>query len=171
MGFGGGTMKRLLTLVAASALVMQFGSGILEACGAKFLVATRSAQRQRMVRTSRPATILLYQHNNSAGVVEDTTALRDLLKGVGHTVTIAAGEAALHDAAQSGGFNLVVMQLAEAQRLKTAVNASLPNAAILPVAVLASSSVSAAAKAEFGKVLIVPTKTSEILSTVESAYK
>lgn len=160
-------MKKTLAVAVAFALLIQPGVEVLDACGAKFLVATRGALRQRLLRTRRPANILLYQHSNTPDVVEDTTALRDLLNGVGHTVTIADEEKELRDATRAGGISLVVMELGQARRLKS----SLPNANILPVAVVEETRVQLEAKQEFGHVLKAPARPNDILSVVESALK
>lgn len=164
-------MRQLFALVTVSALLVPLGSEALEACGAKFLVAVRSAQRQRMQHTRQPGNILLYQHSNSREVVEETTALRDLLNSVGHTAVIAPGEAALRDAGRTGRFDLVMMELSQARSLKSSVQSSLPGAKILPVAVLEETRVRDAAKKEFGRVLKAPARANETLEVVASALK
>src|SRR6187431_275726 len=128
-------MKRLITVVAAVAMSVQFGTARLDACGAKFLVATGSAFLQRLLRTRHPANILLYQHTRDKEVVEFVTKLRGMLRDMGHQVTVADGEAALRDAS-GGKFNIVILKLDEARRLKASVAAGLPDAAILPMEAL-----------------------------------
>ena len=164
-------MRRLVTVFAVIAAVADVGSSVLEACGAKFLVATRSARFQRSQRAIRPARILVYQHSSDRGVVEFTPALQETLNGVGHTVTVVAGESALRDAAGSGGYDIVMLQLDEARRLKASVKSWLPNATILPMGAYVTRPAAAAAKEEFGQVLTLPAKTSQLFSVVQAAYR
>jgi hypothetical protein len=141
------------------------------ACGAKFLVATRSARLQRLQRAARPANILVYQHDTDAGVVEFMGALRDTLAGVGHRVTIVESEAALRQAAQTSDFNVVMLQLDQARRLRGNVESWAPDASILPMAAFVTRPDAASAKEEFGQILALPTKTSQLFSVVQAAYR
>jgi hypothetical protein len=163
-------MTRLLTVVAAVAMSVQFGTTLLEACGAKFLVATSSAFLQRSQRTRHPANILVYQHTRDTDVVEFVTKLRGMLREMGHQVTVADGEAALRDAS-GGKFNIVMLKLDEARRLKASLASGLPAAAILPMEALVTQPVIAVAKQEFGRMLVLPATTKEVFSTVEAAYR
>jgi hypothetical protein len=164
-------MRRRLVFIAMLTVSIQANSQLLEACGAKFLVATRAARFQRIARATHPANILVYQHNDDAGVAAFAGSLRDHLNDVGHTVTVVAGETALRAAARRGGYNIVMMQLEEAYRLKTDIRASLPEARILPMGKYVTGPAAAAAKEEFGHVLRLPAKTNEVLSVVQAAYK
>ena len=85
-------------------------------------------------------------------------------------VTVADGEAALRDAS-GGKFNIVILKLDEARRLKASVAAGLPDAAILPMEALVTQPVIALAKQEFGRMLVLPATTKEVFSTVEAAYR
>jgi hypothetical protein len=164
-------VRNILACVVVAAMSGQVGAGVLEACGAKFLVATRSARFQRAQHTAHPAKILVYQHNADSGVIEFTSALKDTLSGVGHQVTIVSGEAALRDAARGGDFNIVMMQLDEAHRLKGDLKSWLPNASILPMGAYVTRPAAAEAKEEFGQVLTLPTKTAQLFSVVQAAYR
>jgi hypothetical protein len=164
-------MRRVCWFVAAIVISAQLGSAALDACGAKFLVATRAPRFQRVQRATRPANILLYQHSNDSGVVEFVGALRDSLNSVGHKVTVVAGDAALRDAARNGSFTVVMLQLDEARRLKTDLRSWLPDAAILPMGAYVTRPAAAAAKDEFGQVLTLPAKTSQVFAVVQAAQK
>ena len=162
-------MRRLMVLVAVLAVVAHLGIPVLEACGAKFLVATRSARFQRAQRATRPANILLYQHNDDAGVGEFMAALQSTLKDVGHKVTLVATEAALHDTASNNQFNVVMMQLDTARRLRGNLKSWSPDAAILPMKEFVTRPEASRAKEEFGQMLALPVKTSQLFSVVEAA--
>ena len=149
---------------------VQFGTTLLEACGAKFLVATGSAFLQRSQKTRHPANILVYQHSREADVVAFVTKLRAMLKDMGHQVTVADGEGELRSAS-GGTFNVVMLNLDEARRLKPSIAAGLPRATILPMDALITQPVIALAKQEFGRMLVLPATTREVYSTVEAAYR
>ena len=163
-------MKKALVLAAAAMMSAQAATAVVEACGAKFLVATGSAFWQRSQRTLHPANILVYQHNRETDVVEFVTKLRGMLGAMGHKVTVADGEAELRNAS-GGKFSVVMLQLDEARRLKASLAATLPNAAILPMEALVTQPVIAVAKQEFGRMLVLPATTKEVFSTVEAAHK
>jgi hypothetical protein len=163
-------MKKLLAIVAGLTLSVQFGTTLLEACGAKFLVATGSAFLQRSLKTRHPANILVYQHSREADVVAFVTKLRAMLTHMGHQVTVADGEAELRDAS-GGRFNVVMLNLDEARRLKPGIVLALPKATILPMDALVTQPVIALAKQEFGRMLVLPATTKEVYSTVEAANR
>jgi hypothetical protein len=162
-------MRRFIVLVAVFTLWVPAGTALLEACGATFLVATGSALWQRSQRTRHPANILVYQHSRDADVVEFVAKLRTMLTTMGHHVTVADGQPALSDA--SGNFNVVMLELDEARRLRTSIESKLPNAAILPMDALVTQPVIARAKLDFGRMLVLPATSREVFSTVEAAYR
>ena len=163
-------MRRFMVLVAVCVLSAPTGTALLEACGAKFLVATGSALWQRSQRSRHPAKILVYQHSRDADVVEFVAKLRTMLTGMGHHVTVADGPQALSDAS-GGDFNVVMLELDEARRLKASLESTLPNAAILPMDALITQPVIARAKQDFGRMLVLPATSREVFSTVEAAYR
>jgi hypothetical protein len=163
-------MRRFIVLVAVFTLWVPAGTTLLEACGAKFLVATGSALWQRSQRSTHPANILVYQHSRDAEVVEFVAKLRTMLAAMGHHVTVADGQQALSDAS-AGHYNLVMLELNEARRLKTSIESKLPNAAILPMDALVTQPVIARAKQDFGRMLVLPATSREVFSTVEAAYR
>ena len=93
-----------------------------------------------------------------------------MLEDVGHTVTIAASVDDLRDAARTDEFNIVMMGLGEARRLRDDVGSWSPDLVVLPVMTYAARPDAARAKREFGQVLTAPALTIELLSTVHDAY-
>jgi hypothetical protein len=164
-------MRKCYVLIAAVTVLGFLGEPVLEACGAKFLVATRSARFQRMQRATRPASILVYRHSEEAGVVEFMAALESTLERAGHSVTLVASESALRDQTQTGEFNVVMMQLDEARRLRSNVAAWEPGAAILPMAAFLTRPEASRAKQEFGQVLALPSKETQLFAVVQSAAR
>jgi len=164
-------MRTLIVPIAVLTLFVSIYGPVLDACGAKFLVATRSARFQRARYTTRPAAILVYQHNQDAGVAEFLAKLQTTLQGVGHKVTLVAGEAALHDAAATNQFNVVMMHLAEARRLRDDLKSWCPHTSILPMKDFVTRAEAARAKEEFGQMLALPTLDTQVFSMVQAAYR
>jgi hypothetical protein len=112
----------------------------------------------------------VYQHSREADVVAFVTKLRTMLTHMGHQVTVADGEGELRDAS-GGRFNVVMLNLDEARRLKPGIVLALPKATILPMDALVTQPVIALAKQEFGRMLVLPATTKEVYSTVEAAHR
>ena len=162
-------MRKLIVLLAVLTGVVDMSGRVLEACGAKFLVATGSPLLPRAERTTRPAAILVYQHNDDPGVVEFIVELRNLLNGVGHKVTVVTSEAALRDAASRQNFNVVMMQLDAARRLRNDLSSWSHGAAIVPMKPYVGGAEAARVKEEFGRLLKLPTTPHVVLSVVRAA--
>lgn len=164
-------MKKLAIGIVVVTVVSHVGAPVLEACGAKFLVATRSSRFQRMQRATRPANILLYQHSAEAGVVEFLDKLGGMLDGVGHKVTLVDSETALRRAVQTGSVNIVMMHLDQARRLRDDLKSWSPSTSILPMRELLTRTEIARAKEEFGHMLALPTKDTQMFAVVQAAYR
>jgi hypothetical protein len=164
-------MRAFIVLVAVLTGFVQMSGRVLEACGAKFIVATKSPRFQLAHRTTRPATILLYQHTPDPDVAEVIVELRNVLNSVGHKVTVATSEAALREAAISQKFKVVMMQLDAARRLRSDLASWSQGAAILPMKEFVAGAEAARIKKEFGQMLKLPTTDREVLSVVRDAHR
>ena len=164
-------MRKLIVLLVVLTAFVDMSSRVLEACGAKFLVVTKSPRFHLGQRTTRPATILVYQHDDVAGVVEFIAAAQNALNGVGHKVTVVTSEAALRDATRRQTFNVVMMQLDAARNLRSDLTSWSPGAVILPMKEFVPGAEAARVKGEFGHLLTLPTTDRELLSVVKAAYR
>jgi len=169
-------MKHVVAAVVVVALLTPAGVAIVEACGAKFLVAARSARLQKMQRAAKPANILLYQHSDDpkqdAADLEDlTTGMSVLLDKVGHSVTVAASEDALRETIRSADFDVVIVQLGAARRLRPDLNSWAPGTTVLPMERYLTKAQAAQAKEEFGQLLKLPATPTEVLSTVRDSAR
>ncbi len=168
-------MRKLLFCVIASIVVVGLGMDVLEACGAKFLVASRAARLQRIQVAANPATILLYlslaqaEETSTADAAEGDNAFQELLVKVGHKVQTATGMDEFRRAARTGDFDLVLMELETARELQAEVGSLAPEATLLPVVEFGSRAVKSRAKAEFGNVLNTPTTVDRILATIDES--
>lgn len=164
-------MRKLIVLLAVVAGFVDMSGRVLEACGAKFLVGPKSPFFQLGQRTTQPATILIYQHTADADVVEFIAELRKLLNGVGHKVTLVTSEAALRDVAGRQRFNVVMMQLDAARRLRSDLTSWSHGAAILPMKEYVPGAEAARVKEEFGQLLKLPATPHDVLSVVRAAKR
>lgn len=164
-------MKKLIVSLTILTGFVYMNGPLLEACGAKFLVSTRSPRHPKAKRATTPAAILLYQHSNEAPVVEFFGQVQDTLTGVGHKVTLVTNEAALRDAAGSERSNVVIMQLDAARRLRGDLSSRSRGAAILPVKAFVTRAEAVRVKEEFGQMLTLPTTDRNLLSVVENSYR
>ncbi len=164
-------MRRLSVTIAILTVLVHLGAPVLEACGAKFLVATRIARYQRALFAANPANILVYQHNSEEEVVEFAAALRTVLEDVGHTVAVVTTEGDLQNAARTNDFSLVMMALDAARLLRGDVESWSPESTLLPIAKYATRPQASRARQEFGRVLKVPARRSEVLSAVHDAVR
>lgn len=163
-------MKKLMVTTAVLAGLAHLGSPILEACGAKFLVAARVARYQRQQYTANPAKILVYRHTNDTEDVEFVAKLKGMLEGVGHSVTVAASEADLRDATRTHDFNIVMMEIDVARQLREDLGSWSPASTVLPIMLFATRREASGAKREFGQVIKLPAKENVVLATVHRAY-
>ena len=164
-------MKRLSLAIAALMAFVYLGSPVLEACGAKFLVATRIARYQRLQFSARPANILVYQHtSDDEEVVALAEALRLVMEDVGHSVTVVESESDLQNAAEAEDFDIVMMDLDVARRLRSNIESWTPESALLPMVAYATRPQASRARQEFGQVLRLPAKRVELLSTVHETH-
>lgn len=168
-------MKNLLVTIAISAIVALASGPVLEACGAKFLVATRAARFQKMQRAAHPANILIYQHSDqpnvdAAGLAEFVEKMRTILERVGHTVTVVESEDALQARVRGADFDVVMMELDAARRLRSDIRTWTPGASVLPIGSFLTTSQAALAKEEFGEVVRIPGSDSQMLSSVQKSY-
>jgi hypothetical protein len=163
-------MRKLIVLTAVLGVSVQICVPVLEACGAKFLAVSRSPRFQRAQHTTRPANILLYQHDPNAGVAEFMAKLQDVLIGFGHRVTIVTSEPAVRDVASRNDFNVVMTSVDAARRLRTDLKSWSPRAVILPMQSFVTKAQGARLKDEFGQILALPTTDRHLFSVVDAAY-
>ena len=164
-------MRKLIVLLAVLAGFLDVSGRALQACGAKFIVSPKAPRFPLAQHTLRPATILLYQHNTDAGVVEFIAELRRLLNGVGHRATIVTSEDALRGEVGRQRFDVVMMQLDAARRLRSDLTSWSNGAAILPMKEYVPGAEAARVRKEFGQLLKLPASPQEVVSVVQSAHR
>ena len=164
-------MKRLLlfsVLVALGGLV-GLSDAVLEACGSKFLVSSRGARYQRVLASIQPTSILFYWPEDTNTEEEDrwNPAAEEMLESVGHTVEVFSDDDAFLGAARGGGFDVLVLPIDEARRLKSDLAALPPDAAVVPLLMFPTRSQYSQAREEYGVVMKLPTTTDKMLAALE----
>ena len=123
----------LILLVLTLAAVLQAAEAA-DACGDKFLLVGRGARFQRAYAAIYPATILIYAHSQTglSAAIRDPQ-LQASLKLAGHRASIVEDEGLFKQALKSGGFDIVLGDVAEAAALETQAQASPSKPTVLSV--------------------------------------
>jgi hypothetical protein len=120
-------------LMACAAVVLQDASAA-QACGDKFLVVGRGVRFQRAYAAVYQASIVVYaQPQRSAAKAIRDPRLQADLKAAGHHVLVVENEGALAKALESSRVDLVLTDVADADRSSTQAAASSSKPAVLPV--------------------------------------
>jgi hypothetical protein len=120
-------------LMAVAAVFLQEGIDA-QACGDKFLLLGRGVKFQRAYAAIYPASIVIYAQplRHSANAIRDPRLQNDL-KRAGHRVAVVETEAALARALDSERVDLVLTDVADADRTSTQGAASASKPTVLPV--------------------------------------
>jgi CheY-like chemotaxis protein len=144
-------------------------SGELLACGDKFLVINRGTRFQRAALARQPANILVYAHPASPlSTALARASAEATLSKVGYRPTLVADQQALERALGQGGWDLVVVDLADGPALRGRL-AGGAAPMILPVALSATGAELAQARKDYPRVVRGPVKSQVLLQAVDEA--
>jgi len=149
-------------------LLIGFTSPHLFACGDKFLVSSRGTRYQKAPIKREPHAILIWANPDSEiakglqGVQVDET-----LRKVGYQPTSVATSAEFESALNRGGWDLIIVGIADAQALSNRLRANAPT--LLPVALNPTDSQMKQAKVQYDVVLRGHVKSAAFLSAVDEA--
>ncbi len=164
-------MKRLLLVLALVALggLVGLSDAVLEACGSKFLVSARGARYQRVLASIEPTSILFYWQQDDDTEEEDrwNPAAEEMLEGAGHTVEVSYDDKSFLSAARRGDFDVLVLPIDEARRLKPELGTLPSDAAVVPLLMFPTRSQYSQAKEEYGIVMKLPTTGEKMLAALE----
>ena len=141
----------------------------LQACGDKFLVVSRGTRFQRAAPNRTPAAILVYA-NPETGLPKTLADLpiEDTLRKAGYKPTTIATADALDAALRRGGWDLVLVDVADSQAVSRKLQGG--NAPIvLPVVYQTSGTDVAHAKKQYQCVLKSPIKCQSFLDGIDEA--
>jgi hypothetical protein len=161
-------MKRLIlagALIAAGLVT----SADLSACGDKFLIVSRGTRFQRASVARISASILVYA-NPSTNMTKAlaNVPVESVLRKAGYKPTVVTSNNEFESALNRGGWDLVVLDLAEGPKLIGRMRAA-DGPAVLPVAYNPSGDDLANARKQFSRVLKSPTKSQPFLDAVDEA--
>lgn len=161
-------MKRLaLAAVLIAAAISTTAD--LSACGDKFLIVGRGTRFQRAAAARITATILVYANpaTNMTKALANVP-VESVLRKAGYKPTVVTSNTEFETAINRGGWDLVVLDLAEGpQWISRLQDAGAP--AVLPVAYNPSGAEVANARKQFARVLKSPTKSQPFLDAVDEA--
>ena len=166
-------MKKLLLLVVGLGGFAIVSDALLHACGSKFLVSSRGARYQRVLASIKPTDILFYWQQNEKTKEEDrwNPDAEAMLEEIGHTVDVTFDADAFLGVANNGDFDVLVVPLDEARRLKREIASSSPNAAVLPILYFPTRSEYSQARKEYDVVMKLPTTSAKFLAALEKARR
>jgi hypothetical protein len=119
-------MSRIAVVVVALAVSVPAMYPVTHACGDKFLMAGRGAKFQRAYASVYPSKLLIYARPST----DPKAAIRDpqlqkALRQAGHSVSVIEDWALLEQALKTVPVDIVLVDVAEAPRLKPAIADSL----------------------------------------------
>lgn len=160
------------TGVIAAGLLVLAGTGVggdLLACGDKFLVLSRGTRFQRAATARPPAAILVYA--NPASALQKALAnlpIEETLRKAGYRPTSVANANELDTALRKGGWDLVLVDVADGQAVTSRIQGETAPV-VLPVVYNATGSEVAQVKKQYMCVLKSPTKSQSFLDSIDEA--
>ena len=118
-------MPRRLLLVVALVVIVSAAYPVVQACGDKFLMVGRGAKFQRAYASVHPGKVLIFARPSTA----ERAAIRDpqlhrALRQAGHAVSVIEDWALLEQALKTVPVDVVLVDVAESTRLKSAIASS-----------------------------------------------
>jgi len=165
-------------VIAASALVLGALSAPAWACGDKLLMLGRGIRFQSR-HTPHPAVVLVYMPDSTRGTLVDPK-LESALTEAGHKLRLVGTEEELARAIRSGGFDVVLADVAEAHALQGTLPTGAGAPIFLPAIYLFAPASQRPAKPQatadavraskdFGTVLKVPSRPGQYCAAVDKA--
>jgi len=165
-------MRTGTVLVVFVTLAVVHGTDVVHACGDKFLLIGRSVKFRQAYAAIYPASIVVFaQPQRSASKAIRDPRFQSELKQAGHRVLIAEDEAALTRALESERVDLVLTDVADADRIaKQAVNAS-AKPRVLPVMYEPTKEQAQAVEAQYMCRLTSSDRADKYLAAIDDAMK
>lgn len=148
------------------------GADGVQACGDKFLLVGRGVKFRQAYAAIYPASIVVYaqpQHG-AAKAIRDPRLQSDL-KAAGHRVTIAEDERALTRALGSERVDLVLTDVADADRVAKQADTSPTHPTVLPVMFEPSKEEAKAVETRYNCRLTSSDRSDRYLSAIDDAMK
>ena len=153
---------------------MGASEALVQACGSKFLVNSRSSVALMRVKANTdPTSLLVYWQQDDETKDEDKWSdnATKFLEEVGHTVTVTFDADTFLAATRDSDFKVLMVSVDEARRLKADIEAASSDAVILPMLFTPTRTERRAAEKEFDRYLSLPTRVDEFLDGINKAGK
>jgi hypothetical protein len=166
-------MMRALAVLSWVVLVAAVQADGVQACGDKFLVVGRGVKFRQAYAAIYPASIVIYAQPEQRGTAKAILdqRLRDSLKAAGHQVTVAENDGALVRALQSDPVDLVLTDVADADRIAREAAAMPTRPGVLPVMFEPSKEEAKAIEARYNCRLTSSDRPDRYLSAIDDAMK
>lgn len=148
------------------------GADAVQACGDKFLLVGRGVKFRQAYAAIYPASIVVYaQPQHSAAKAIRDPRLQADLKTAGHRVTIAEDERALARALESERVDLVLTDVADADRIAKQADTSPTHPKVLPVMFQPTKDEAKAVETRYSCRLTASDRSDRYLSAIDDAMK
>jgi hypothetical protein len=157
-------MLRPLTLVG-----LLLGGVVAWACGDKLMLVMGS--RSSQIRPTHPAAILAYPGRSASAAVIRQFQSEPAFKKAGHRFQLVEDSAGLDTALKAGKYDLVVVDVANANGLSQQVSLAPSKPVLLPVAFKASKEEQSAAQKRYHCLLKAPGNAENYLDAIDRAME
>lgn len=168
-------MRASIPAIGIVAVMCMLSISPADACGDKSLRIGRGARYQR---TTRPAAVLIYAPRSARDTAARTLTLRsvaedlkELLTLKGHSYRKTQDTDGLAEALNSKRYDVVLTDLAGAEDLQKAVDASLSKPVVVPVASNETKAQVTTAKKQYRFIVKDPTSGDQYLDAIEDAMR
>ena len=148
--------------------LLLFGT-IAWACGDKLMLVMGS--RFAQIKPLHPAAILLYPGRSASAELLRGFQSQPAFRKAGHRFQLVEGAAGLDDALKSGKYDLVVVDVADANELSQQVSTAASKPILLPVAFKASKEDQSMAQKKYHCLLKVPGNSENYLEAIDQAME
>jgi hypothetical protein len=162
-------MKKRLCVACLMLLIGITSTNVTLACGDKFLISSRGTRYQKAPVKREAHTILIWANpaSESARALTDVP-VEETLRKVGYRPTTVATAAEFDSALNRGGWDLVIVGIADAQAVSKRLENNSP--ILLPVALNLTDSQMKQAKVQYEVVLKGPVKRASFVDAVDEAF-
>lgn len=161
--------KRILTIATLAAGVLALGGGVASACGDKFVLMGGGA---RVMRSKYPSRVLVFMNPSSrVPAAEKEFHVEATLTAAGHKTKVVENRAEVEKALDSGKYDLVLADVADAPDLRRRCEAVASKPAVLPLLYKPTPEELSAAQKEANCLVKPSKKSSDLLAVIDETMK
>jgi ABC-type amino acid transport substrate-binding protein len=164
-------MRACVPILAVAAVYLQT-TGAAQACGDKFLLVGRGVEFHRAYAAVYPASIVIYAQPQgpAAKAIRDPRLQADL-KRSGHRVVLVENDAALARALESDRVDLLLTDVADAERMSRRAAGAPSKPTVLPVMYQPTTEEAKAIETRYQCRLMSADRADRYLSAIDNAMK